>query len=119
VYVDWPASFVYPCVQPVTSHDGISQVPDYRITAGGLADEAQWASSTNGGPIGWLVELAEEPAVPSYLIGQPSQSWGQLLQIEPFTEGIAPTVVHGEKTVPGWWSPGPGPRQPNGKDPTR
>ncbi|MDX3190032.1 arabinosyltransferase domain-containing protein [Streptomyces sp. MN03-5084-2B] len=119
VYVDWPASFVYPCVQPVTSHDGISQVPDYRITAGGLADEAQWASSTNGGPIGWLEELAEEPEVPSYLIGQPSQSWGQLLQIEPFTEGIAPTVVHGEKTVPGWWSPGPGPRQPNGKDPTR
>ncbi|MEV6878227.1 arabinosyltransferase domain-containing protein [Amycolatopsis sp. NPDC051128] len=119
VYVDWPASFVYPCVQPVTSHDGISQVPDYRITAGALADEAQWASSTNGGPIGWLEELAEEPEVPSYLIGQPSQSWGQLLQIEPFTEGIAPTVVHGEKTVPGWWSPGPGPRQPNGKDPTR
>jgi arabinosyltransferase C len=119
VYIDWPASFVYPCAQPVTSHDGISQVPEYRITAGGLADEAEWASSTNGGPIGWLEELAEEPEVPSYLIGQPSQSWGQLLQIEPFTEGIAPTVVHGEKTVPGWWSPGPGPSQPNGKDPTR
>jgi arabinosyltransferase C len=119
VYIDWPASFVYPCAQPVTSHDGISQVPEYRITAGGLADEAEWASSTNGGPIGWLEELAEEPEVPSYLIGQPSQSWGQLLQIEPFTEGIAPTVIHGEKTVPGWWSPGPGPSQPNGKDPTR
>lgn len=119
VYIDWPASFVYPCVQPVTSRDGISQVPAYRITAGGLADEAEWASSTNGGPIGWLEEIADEPEVPSYLIGQPSQSWGQLLQIEPFTEGIAPTVLHGEKTVPGWWSPGPGPRQPNGKDPTR
>ncbi|WP_326958929.1 arabinosyltransferase domain-containing protein [Amycolatopsis sp. NBC_01286] len=119
VYIDWPASFVYPCAQPVMSHDGISQVPEYRITAGGLADEAEWASSTNGGPIGWLEELAEEPEVPSYLIGQPSQSWGQLLQIEPFTEGIAPTVIHGEKTVPGWWSPGPGPSQPNGKDPTR
>lgn len=119
VYIDWPASFVYPCAQPVMSHDGISQVPEYRITAGGLADEAEWASSTNGGPIGWLEELAEEPEVPSYLIGQPSQSWGQLLQIEPFTEGIAPTVIHGEKTIPGWWSPGPGPSQPNGKDPTR
>src|SRR4051812_982309 len=119
VYIDWPASFVYPCAQPVTSHDGISQVPEYRITAGGLADEAEWASSTNGGPIGWLEELAEEPEVPSYLIGQPSQSWGQLLQIEPVTEGIAPTVVHGEKTVPGWWPPGRGPGQPNGKARTR
>ncbi|MEV8612158.1 arabinosyltransferase domain-containing protein [Amycolatopsis sp. NPDC051373] len=119
VYIDWPASFVYPCANPVTSHDGISQVPDYRITAGALADEAQWASATNGGPIGWLEEVAKEPEVPSYLIGQPSQSWGQLLQVEPFSEGIAPTVQHGRKTVWGWWSPGPGPAQPNGKDPTR
>ncbi|MGW4485162.1 arabinosyltransferase domain-containing protein [Amycolatopsis sp. NPDC004368] len=119
VYLDWPASFVYPCASPVTSHDGISQVPDYRITAGALADEAQWASATNGGPIGWLEEVAKEPEVPSYLIGQPSQSWGQLLQVEPFSEGIAPTVTRGRKTVWGWWSPGPGPAQPNGKDPTR
>ncbi|GAA4553454.1 arabinosyltransferase domain-containing protein [Amycolatopsis samaneae] len=119
VYVDWPASFVYPCVQPVTSHDGISAMPAYRITPGQLADEAGWAGSPNGGPTGWLEEVADEPEVPSYLIGQPYQSWGQLLQIEPFSEGIAPTVRHGEKVVPGWWSPGPGPRQPNGKDPTR
>ncbi|MFI5611745.1 arabinosyltransferase domain-containing protein [Amycolatopsis sp. NPDC051903] len=119
VYIDWPASFVYPCANPVTSHDGISQVPDYRITAGALADEAQWASSTNGGPIGWLEELADEPEVPSYLLGQPTQSWGQLLQVEPYTDGIAPTVRHSSKTVWGWWSPGPGPSQPNGKDPTR
>ncbi|MBB4689335.1 arabinosyltransferase domain-containing protein [Amycolatopsis jiangsuensis] len=119
VYVDWPASFVYPCAEPVTSHDGISEVPDYRITSGGLADEAGWASSTNGGPNGWLEELADEPEVPSFLIGQPSQSWGQLKQVEPFTTGVAPTVVRGERTVWGWWSPGPGPSQPNGKDPTR
>ncbi|HEY2058303.1 MAG TPA: arabinosyltransferase domain-containing protein [Amycolatopsis sp.] len=119
VYIDWPASFVYPCASPVTSHDGVSQVPDYRITAGSLADEADWASSTNGGPNGWLEELADEPEVPSYLLGQPSQSWGQLLQVEPFTEGIAPTIHRSSKTVWGWWSPGPGPKQPNGKDPTR
>ncbi|WP_326565037.1 arabinosyltransferase domain-containing protein [Amycolatopsis rhabdoformis] len=119
VYIDWPASFVYPCANPVTSRDGISQVPDYRITAGALADEAQWASATNGGPIGWLEEVAKEPEVPSYLIGQPSQSWGQLLQVEPFSEGIAPTVTRDHETVWGWWSPGPGPAQPNGKDPTR
>ncbi|MBN9740882.1 arabinosyltransferase [Amycolatopsis sp. A1MSW2902] len=119
VYIDWPASFVYPCANPVTSHDGISAMPDYRITAGQLADEAKWASSTNGGPNGWLEEIADEPEVPSYLNGQPYQSWGQLLQIEPYTTGVAPTVRHGEKTVWGWWSPGPGPSQPNGKDPTR
>jgi arabinosyltransferase C len=119
VYIDWPASFVYPCSNPVTSHDGIADVPAYRITAGSLADEAKWATSTNGGPLGWLEELSAEPEVPSYLLGQPGQSWGRLLQITPYVEGVPPTVRHGKKTVSGWWSPGPGPRQPNGVDPTR
>ncbi|SDY84964.1 arabinosyltransferase C [Amycolatopsis xylanica] len=119
VYMDWPASFVYPCAQPAFSHDGISQVPAYRITAGTVADEAKWASSATGGPIGWLEELADQPEVPSYLVGQPFQSWGKLLQVEPFSEGAPPTIVRGKKTVPGWWSPGPGPQQPNGTNPTR
>jgi arabinosyltransferase C len=118
VYLDWPASFVYPCAQPATSRDGIAEMPEYRITAGALAAEAKWAASSTGGPIGWLEEIADQPEVPSYLIGQPAQSWGKLLQIEPFVEGDKPTVRHGTKTVPGWWSPGPGPRQPNGTDPT-
>jgi arabinosyltransferase C len=39
--------------------------------------------------------------------------------VEPFTEGIAPTIRRDSRTVWGWWSPGPGPKQPNGKDPTR
>ncbi|TVT19075.1 arabinosyltransferase, partial [Amycolatopsis rhizosphaerae] len=110
VYMDWPAAFVYPCMNPVASHDGISQVPQYRITAGDLATEADWANSVGGGPNGWLEEVASEPEVPSYLQGSPSTSWGKLLQIEPYTEGAEPHVVHGEKTVWGWWSPGPGPQ---------
>jgi arabinosyltransferase C len=119
VYMDWPAAFVYPCMNPVLSHDGISQVPEYRITAGDLAPEADWANSVGGGPNGWLEEIASEPEVPSYLQGDPGQSWGQLMQIEPYTEGVAPHVLHGEKTEWGWSSPGPGPQQPNGSTPTR
>nr|WP_236789019.1 arabinosyltransferase domain-containing protein [Amycolatopsis sp. GM8] len=119
VYMDWPAAFVYPCMNPVTSHDGISQVPAYRITAGTLAPEAGIADNIGGGPLGWLEEVASEPEVPSYLEGDPGQSWGQLMQIEPYTEGTTPHVTQGEKTVWGWWSPGPGPQQPNGSTPTR
>ncbi|GHF48359.1 arabinosyltransferase [Amycolatopsis bartoniae] len=119
VYMDWPAAFVYPCMNPVTSHDGISQVPAYRITAGTLALEAGIADNIGGGPLGWLEEVASEPEVPSYLEGDPGQPWGQLIQIEPYTEGTTPHVEHGEKTVWGWWSPGPGPQQPNGSTATR
>lgn len=118
VYMDWPAAFAYPCVNPVVSHDGISQVPAYRITAADLAQEAGIADNIGGGPLGWLEEVAAEPEVPSYLAGDPGQSWGQLFQIEPYTDGVAPHVVHGEKVEWGWWSPGPGPQQPNGSTPT-
>lgn len=119
VYMDWPSAFVYPCMNPVASHDGISEVPAYRITAGDLASEADWADNVGGGPNGWLQELADEPEVPSYLQGDPGQSWGQLIKIEPYTEGVAPHVVHGQQVEWGWWSPGPGPQQPNGSTATR
>lgn len=121
VYVDWPASFVYPCVNQLKTRDGISEVPAYRITSGDLANEGNWADSKGGGPKGWLEELAEQPEVPSFLEGAPSQPWGELLEIDPYTEGAAPTVERGQETRPGWWSPGPGPgpNQADGSTATR
>lgn len=118
VYMDWPAAFVYPRMNPVASHDGISEVPAYRISSGTLQDEADWANNVHGGPLGWLEEVADQPEVPSYLQGAPSQPWGQLMRIKPYASGQPPHVEHGEKTVWGWWSPGPGPAQPNGSTPT-
>ncbi|WP_020666844.1 arabinosyltransferase domain-containing protein [Amycolatopsis nigrescens] len=119
VYMDWPSSFVYPCINPVQSKDGISDVPKYRITAGPLAGEGGVAGNEGGGPNGFLEELADEPEVPSFLLGEPGQPWGQLKSIEPYTEGTTPTVVRGKEMQSGWWSPGPGPRQPNGSAQTR
>jgi arabinosyltransferase C len=119
VYMDWPSSFVYPCMNPATTHDGISQIPAYRVTSGDLASEAEWAGNKTGGPIGWLEELADQPEVPSFLDGKPTQSWGKLLQVEPYTDGAPPVVIRGEQIHPGWWTPGPGPRQPNGSAQTR
>lgn len=119
VYMDWPASFVYPCVQLPRVHDGISEMPEYRITSEGLAGESGWAGSTGGGPIGWLNEVSDQQLVPGFLAGDPKQSWGELHQIEPFRDGVPPTVVRGTEVRPGWWSPGPGPLQPDGRTPTR
>ncbi|WP_240687378.1 arabinosyltransferase domain-containing protein [Amycolatopsis suaedae] len=119
VYIDWPASFVYPCLNPMKMRDGIAELPKYRITAGALAFEGDVGGNAGGGPNGFLEEVAEQPDVPSYLIGQPDQSWGQLKQLEPYTNGRKPTVIHGSEVRPGWWSPGPGPEQPDGRQPTR
>ncbi|SFO98375.1 arabinosyltransferase C [Amycolatopsis arida] len=119
VYMDWPTSFVYPCLTPAKTRDGISEVPAYRITADTLASEADWASSKGGGPNGWLEEVADQPEVPSFLGGEPERAWGKLLEIEPYAEGAPPTVLRGQEVHPGWWSPGPGPAQPDGSEPTR
>ncbi|WP_091670466.1 arabinosyltransferase domain-containing protein [Amycolatopsis marina] len=119
VYMDWPTSFVYPCLTPAKTRDGISEVPAYRITASSLAYEGAWASSKGGGPNGWLEEIADQPEVPSFLRGQPSQPWGELVEIDTYAEGTAPTVIRGREVHPGWWSPGPGPAQPDGDQPTR
>ncbi|PXY28304.1 arabinosyltransferase [Prauserella muralis] len=114
VYMDWPTSFVYPCLNPMKVRDGIAEVPAYHLTAGDLANEANWAGARAGGPNGILEELADQPEIPSYLRGDPGQSWGTLEKVEPYTEGRAPTIVRGEETHFGWWSPGPGYQQPSG-----
>ncbi|PWV85739.1 arabinosyltransferase C [Prauserella marina] len=119
VYMDWPTSFVYPCLNPMKVTDGIAEVPAYHITANELATEGDWADNKAGGPNGILEELANQPEVPSYLKGAPGQIWGTLEEVEPYTEGNAPTVVRGQEVRPGWWSPGPGPQQPDGSQPTR
>ncbi|NIH87576.1 arabinosyltransferase domain-containing protein [Amycolatopsis granulosa] len=120
VYMDWPVAFVYPCMNPVPSRDGISQIPAYRITTGLQPAEAGVADSYGGGPNGWIEELANELEVPSYLKGDTSgRSWGSLLQIEPYTDGVAPQVEHGTQALWGWQSLGPGPHQPTGSTPTR
>lgn len=119
VYMDWPTSFVYPCVDLPKVRDGIAEMPRYRITAGELAHEAGWAGSSAGGPVGWLETVADMPEIPSFLRGDPKQSWGTLLQVDPLERGAEPRIVRGQKVVPGWWSPGPGPMQPDGRTPTR
>jgi arabinosyltransferase C len=119
VYMDWPAAFVYPCVQLPRVRDGISEMPKYRITAGDLANEAGWAGSNAGGPIGWLEQVADMPEIPSFLDGEPKQPWGQLLQVDRLEGASSPRVVRGQEVRPGWWSPGPGPMQPDGRTPTR
>ncbi|MCP2235169.1 arabinosyltransferase domain-containing protein [Prauserella halophila] len=119
VYIDWPASFVYPCLNPMTIRNGIYEMPEYRIVAEPLAHESNIASSQGGGPIGNLEEVADDPEVPSYVRGNPSQAWGSLYEVRPYLQGTEPTVETGERTMWGWQSPGPGPQQPDGNSKSR
>jgi arabinosyltransferase C len=120
VYMEWTTSFVYPCLNPITSRNGISEIPEYVVGGTTLGPAGDWASSKGGGPLGWIEEIAEQPEVPSFLKGDPGQVWGELLEVELYAEdAVPPTVVRGQEVHAGWWSPGPGPSQANGSVPTR
>ncbi|WP_243659293.1 arabinosyltransferase domain-containing protein [Tamaricihabitans halophyticus] len=120
-FVDWPASFVHPCVQPPVWRDGIAEVPDYRVTAAPLVNDGGVSSSKGGGPVGWIEEVANQPEVPSFIRSEPNMPWGQLFKVEPYVAGAEPRVIRGEEVRSGWWSPGPGPgpEMIDGETPTR
>ncbi|MGH4013590.1 MAG: arabinosyltransferase C-terminal domain-containing protein, partial [Pseudonocardiaceae bacterium] len=110
VFLDWPVGFVHPCVHPVAIHDGIAQVPQYRL----LPDEMlasyseNWSAQDAGGPIGWLEILATEQEVPTYLEENWDTDWGKLTVIEPRVPAPEPPIVaSGTAVRSGWWSPGP------------
>lgn len=110
VFLDWPVGFVHPCVRPFAIHDGIAEMPRYRL----LGDEMlanyskNWSSQQAGGPIGWLEIVATEQEVPSYLEENWNTDWGKLTVIEPRVQGAAPpTIESGTAVRSGWWTPGP------------
>jgi arabinosyltransferase C len=110
VFLDWPVGFVHPCVRPFAIHNGIAEVPQYRLLPNDLlADYSKtWSAKDAGGPLGWLQILATQQEVPTYLKENWDTDWGKLMVIEPRVPAAeAPTVQTGTAVRSGWWSPGP------------
>ena len=106
VYMDWPVSFVFPCLNPAKIRDGILEIPAYRIM--GSQVDVSWSEEGGGGPLGLVPELANQTQVPSLLEGDPTREWGQVLKVQLYAEGVAPTVIRGEEVRQAWVStPGP------------
>jgi arabinosyltransferase C len=104
VFLDWPVSFMFPCLDPAKMRDGIMEVPAYRITAGSLVTGIEWSDETGGGPTGLIQEMANQLDVPSVLEGDPTREWGQLLRVQPYADGVAPKVIIGEEVRQAWES---------------
>ncbi|RZS36555.1 arabinosyltransferase C [Herbihabitans rhizosphaerae] len=112
VYMDWPVSFVHPCLSPAKFRDGIMEAPEYRITAGTMVDSDIWSNAKGGGPTGLLEETYQMPEIPTFLVGDEGRDWGELRQLKPYDEAAkAPTVVRGSEVRSGLWAPDKGPQQ--------
>jgi len=110
VFLDWPVGFVHPCVRPFAIHNGIAEIPQYRLLPDKMLadDSTSWSSADGGGPLGWLHILATQQEIPTYLKQNWNTDWGKLMIIQPrISNAHALTLSTGTAVRSGWWTPGP------------
>ncbi|WP_371830405.1 arabinosyltransferase domain-containing protein [Antrihabitans cavernicola] len=110
VMVDWAVGLQFPCQRPFDSHEGVAEVPEYRILPDriGAITTNKWQDHYGGGPLGWIDILLDAKTIPSYLKDDLSRDWGEIERYEPRNSDAVPAQVN-KVTVQrsGMWTPGP------------
>ncbi|MGY2129202.1 arabinosyltransferase domain-containing protein [Blastococcus sp. SYSU DS0617] len=101
--VDWPVAFVFPCQSLAVQRDGLTDVPDWRISPA-APDEAGdiVVQEDLGGPYAPARSLVDQEQVPVYLTGRPLERPVSLYAWEPRTELAEPVRRITTETVAGW-----------------
>ncbi len=107
--VDWSSGLSFPCQRPFVHHDGIAEVPGWRISTGKdfLPVTSWWEGRRGGGPLGWLEAMAEPTTVPGYLLGDLGRDWGSLVQFTPYGGTTPAHLTRRSETWSGLYSPAP------------
>ncbi|RBY80044.1 arabinosyltransferase [Blastococcus sp. TF02-09] len=101
--VDWPVAFVFPCQELAVQRNGLTDVPDWRIspaapgTAGDIVVQVPL-----GGPYAPARSLVDQEHVPVYVTGRPLERPVSLYAWEPRTELAEPVSRITPTTVAGW-----------------
>lgn len=110
VHIDWTSGLVFPCQRPFNHHNGVAEIPKWRIKPGAdlAAAVSAWQSADGGGPLGWLEVSQEAESVATYLMGDLGRDWGSLERYTPYGDVTAVAdITTGTATRTGLWSPGP------------
>ncbi|MEY8039501.1 arabinosyltransferase domain-containing protein [Saccharopolyspora cebuensis] len=111
-FVEWTAGLVHPCLNIPGIHNGIAEIPKFRVQAGAeVRDIGQgWSSPDAGGPFGWLNVSTSMRELPTYLRNNIHRDWGSLYAVDQYEPDALPAQaameVHTE-TKWGTWTPGP------------
>ncbi|WP_067570660.1 arabinosyltransferase domain-containing protein [Nocardia acidivorans] len=86
VLEDWHVGLAFPCQRPFDHHDGIAEVPQWRILPDRTGSDASnaWQDDIGGGPLGWTGLLLKSQTRPSYLDHDWGRDWGSLEQFTPY-----------------------------------
>ncbi|MBK1783217.1 arabinosyltransferase domain-containing protein [Prauserella cavernicola] len=110
-FLEWAAAFQHPCLSPSTVINGVAEMPEYRVSAGGSFRDIgeSWSSPKAGGPFGWINVTTRARELPTYLKGDYNRDWGSLYKLEPYEpDALPPEAAEQQRTVTrsGMWSPG-------------
>ncbi|MFT3716387.1 MAG: arabinosyltransferase domain-containing protein [Gordonia sp. (in: high G+C Gram-positive bacteria)] len=111
VFIDWLPGLVFPCQRPMAVHNGVLELPDWRITPDAEATRVNsqtWQDGVNGGPLGITDALLSSTLVPSYLRNNWNRDWGSLERYTPLVPSAKPAELElGTRTVNGLTSLAP------------
>ncbi|MGC4933192.1 arabinosyltransferase domain-containing protein [Gordonia sp. DT30] len=110
VLLDWEVAFAFPCQRPAGVHNGILEVPRWRVTPdadGERVNSRRWMAGDYGGPLG-IVENDLKPMVlPSYLRNSWAKDWGSLQRLTPLVPQVPAQLEVSQDVRNGLWTPGP------------
>ena len=105
VLLDWHVGLAFPCQRPFDHHDGVAEVPQWRILPDRVGSDASnaWQDDIGGGPLGWTGLLLKSQTIPTYLEHDWSRDWGSLERFTPYAPTAEPaTIANTVATVNGW-----------------
>ena len=116
VLLDWAVGLAFPCQRPMLHQNGITEIPEFRITPDYSAkkmDTDSWEDGTNGGLLGLTDLLLRAHVMSTYLSHDWGRDWGSLRKFESkdtvadaVPADAAGVLELGTATRSGWWSPG-------------
>ncbi|MDH6680677.1 arabinosyltransferase C [Rhodococcus sp. LBL1] len=110
VLADWAVGLQFPCQQPFTHHEGVAEVPQYRVLPDrvGAVSTNLWEDHFGGGPLGWTDQLLSARTIPSYLNHDWRRDWGAIEEFTPRNDSAVPAEVSiVTERRSGLWNPGP------------
>lgn len=110
VLLDWHVGLAFPCQRPFDHHDGVAEVPDWRILPDRVGSDASnaWQDDIGGGPLGWTGLLLKSQTIPTYLTHDWSRDWGSLEKFTSYAPTAHPaTITTTVEPVNGWTKTSP------------
>jgi arabinosyltransferase B len=109
VLMDWAVGLAFPCQRPMLHANGVTEIPQFRITPDYTAkkqDTDTWEDGTNGGLLGISDMLLRAHVMSTYLSRDWGRDWGSLRKFDTIVDAGPAQLEFGTATHFGWWSPG-------------